>query len=78
MLVLTLKRAEDGRGVILRLIETEGKAATATVRLPLVNVKKATQTNLAEEDQAELPSEPHGVGVPIKPFGIATVRLETK
>jgi hypothetical protein len=78
VLVLTLKRAEDGRGVILRLIETEGKAATATVRLPLVNVKKATQTNLAEEDQAELPSEPHGVRVPIKPFGIATVRLETK
>jgi alpha-mannosidase len=44
--LLTLKRAEDGDGIIVRLIETEGKDVTATLTLPHLTIKKAYQTNL--------------------------------
>ena len=73
--VLTLKQAEDGDGIIVRLIETEGQAVTATIALPLVKVKKALRTNLAEENQDELASTPHQITVPIRPFQTVTIRV---
>ncbi len=75
ILLLTLKRAEDGLGIVLRLIELEGRKTTATVELPLVTIKKAYRTNLVEENQGEMPSLAHQVRVPVTPFAIATVRL---
>lgn len=77
--LLTLKRAEDDGGLIIRLIETEGRSAeggTATVTLPHLTVKKAWRTNLVEENQAELSHTEHSVTVPIKAFGISTIRIE--
>jgi hypothetical protein len=74
--LLTLKRAEDGDGVIIRLIETEGQECTLTLNLPHLTVKKAWRTNLVEENQAELTCTEHSVTVPIKAFGISTIRIE--
>jgi alpha-mannosidase len=73
--LLTLKRAEDGNGVIVRLIETEGQEVTAEVTLPHLSIKKAYRTNLAEENEAELAFTEHSVTVPVKAFGISTIRI---
>lgn len=76
--LLTLKKAEDGDGIIARLLETEGKEVTATLTMPHLVIKKAQQTNLVEENIAELPSTEHSVTVPVKPFGITTIRFQTQ
>jgi alpha-mannosidase len=77
VLLTALKRAEDDDGIIIRLIETEGRATTATVTLPYVDVAEAVATNLAEENQGEAASAEHEIQVHLKAFGIATVRIRT-
>jgi len=74
--LLTFKRAEDGNGLIIRLIETEGQEVTAKVALPHLAIKKAWRTNLVEENEGELSCSEHSVTVPIKAFGISTIRIE--
>ena len=76
MLLVTIKRAEDNRGVIVQLIEIDGQPASATLTLPFLAVERAWSTNLVEENQEELTHSEHSVTVPIKAFGIATVRLQ--
>jgi hypothetical protein len=41
-------------------------------------IKKAQQTNLVEENIAELSFTEHSVIVPVKAFGITTIRLQTR
>jgi alpha-mannosidase len=77
VLVTTIKRAEDGHGVVVRLIETDGKETAITLNLPHLSIEKAWQTNLVEEDRAELTCTEHSVTAPIKAFGITTLRVET-
>jgi len=78
VLVVAMKRAEDGQGVIVRLIETDGKQGAATLTLPALAVEKAWQTNIVEENQAELEHTDHSVTMPVRPFGISTVRLQLR
>ena len=74
--LLTLKQAEDAKGIILRLMETEGKAATATLTLPHLEIAHAFRTNLAEENESALETESHQLAVPIRPFETVTVRVQ--
>jgi hypothetical protein len=84
--LLTLKRAEDGDGIIARLIETEGKSVdpapdgevTVTLTLPSLTIKKAYRTNLVEENMSQLPFTEHSITAPIKAFGITTIRFQTQ
>ena len=76
--LLTLKKAEDGDGIITRIIETEGKEITATLTVPHLTIKKACRTNLVEENIKELAFTEHSVAFPIRAFGITTIRLRTK
>jgi len=73
--VLTCKQAEDGKGLILRLIETQGKDTTATLTLPLVTINKAFLTNIVEDNQSELKFKSHQLKTDVKAFGITTIRL---
>ncbi len=77
VLLLTLKAAEDGDGIIARLIETEGLACTVTVTLPFLAIHEAYQTNLVEENDKILSPQKHAVSVPVKAFGISTIRIRT-
>jgi len=77
VLLLTLKQAEDGDGIIVRLVETEGIKVTVTVTLPFITVEKAYQTNLVEENERILSAQKHAVTVPLNPFGITTIRIQT-
>jgi alpha-mannosidase len=74
VLVLTLKGAEDGDGVIVRLVETEGQACTTRVELPYYDIEQAFLTDLVEEDRSALGHDRHSVVVPIGAYGLATVR----
>jgi len=74
--LLTLKRAEDGNGIIIRLIETEGQEVEARLSLPGLTISKAYRTDLVEENKAELNSTEHSVTVRVGAFGITTIRLQ--
>ena len=76
VLAVTLKRAEDGNGLIVRLVETEGKETEVQVTMPYVSILHAYETNLVEENQRLLSCTQHDVQVTVKPFAIATLRLQ--
>jgi len=71
----TVKAAEDGDGIIVRLAETAGRACTVAVNLPNFRILRAHRTNLVEEDEAEIPHEEHTVRLNMAAHSIATVRL---
>ncbi len=74
VIIETIKQAEDGEGVIVRLYENERSRGVVTVRtaFPLAAVHRC---NLLEENQAELRAESHSVSLTIKPYQIVTLRL---
>ena len=75
VIVLAFKRAEDGRGHILRLLETAGKETTAMVTLPSLSFRQVWVTNLVEEDERQLHNAGPSVKITIKPFTVTTLRL---
>jgi hypothetical protein len=75
VLLTAMKQGEDGQGLILRLVETEGRASVAKVTLSHWVIDKAYRANLAEENTEELATEPHEVKIPVGALGIATIRL---
>jgi alpha-mannosidase len=77
VLLTTLKRAEDGDDIIVRLIETQGETTTAMITLPYIPVAGATVVNLVEENQGPAVFTEHQVRVNLKAFGITTIRIET-
>ena len=77
VMLLTLKRAEDGKGVIIRLIETEGRGGDVRVSLPLLTIKGAYATNLVEEDKGGVVFAGHSFMTPMKAYGIKTIRVQT-
>ena len=75
--LLTLKAAENGDGLILRLAETEGREDVALVMLPFLEISEAFMTNLVEENRDKLPCDQHGLRVPLRANGLTTVRCRT-
>ena len=75
VLLLALKRAEDGRGTIVRLMETGGRDVEAAISLPFLKFSGAALANLVEEDQSPLVAFAGTVTVPVRAWGTATVRL---
>jgi alpha-mannosidase len=74
MVIETVKRAEDGQGLIVRLYESQrqrGEFELAT-SFPLA---KAWRTNLIEENQEPLKTDKYGVRCFAKPYQIVTLRL---
>ncbi|RLC96603.1 MAG: alpha-mannosidase [Chloroflexi bacterium] len=74
VVIETIKRAEDGRGIILRLYESQRRRGpvTLTTGFPLA---AAWRTNLLEENQEPLPCDDDRVTVYIKPYQILTLRI---
>ena len=79
IVIETIKQAEDGQGVIVRLYESQRMRGKFTVRsaFPLVG---AWRTNLLEENQEKLEisgheTRSHKVRAFIKPYQIMTLRL---
>ncbi|RKY57666.1 MAG: hypothetical protein DRP94_08345 [Candidatus Latescibacterota bacterium] len=76
VMLLALKRADDGNGLVVRLVETEGRKTVARLQLSFTEVSRAWLVNLVEEDIRPLEVSEGTVRVPIGPFGIATVRVK--
>ena len=76
VLLVGMKRAESGAGLVLRLWEIAGQPTTVQVRLSRVPFEKATACSLVEVRQNPLEVQDGSVRVPIRASGVATVLLE--
>jgi alpha-mannosidase len=76
IVVETVKQAEEGEALVVRLYEAAGTATRATLRcgFPLTAVMAC---NLIEEESAPLPSLEEGVPLTFNPFEIRTLCLRS-
>jgi alpha-mannosidase len=74
VIIETVKQAEDGQGVIVRLYESQRRRGevTLTTAFPLAG---AARVNLLEETQAELLPMGNRVTFSLRPYEIVTLRL---
>jgi alpha-mannosidase len=76
-IIETIKRAEDGDGVIVRLYESQRKRGPVQLRAGL-EVEAAWETNLLEENGTKLGVENDTIQLALKPYQIMTLRLKLK
>ena len=74
----TLKPAEDGRGYVLRLLETSGRAHTVQIGSRLFEVERVWETNAVEVDRREIPIGKDGAGIALPASGIVTLRMSLR
>ncbi len=74
IVIETIKQAEDGRGVIVRLYESQRRRGefTLTTAFPLA---EAWRTNILEDNLERLDVNDHQLRFFIKPYQIVTLRL---
>ena len=87
----TIKRGEDdedvsrgelpkrkGRSIILRVYDSLGGTSRGTVKVDkkVLDVKKVWKTNILEDDEGELKYRDGEVQIELRPFEVATYRLE--
>ena len=77
VIIETVKRAEDGDGIIIRLYESQRKRGPVQFRLGFA-VESAWETNLLEENESELSVENDSIHLNLKPYQIMTIRLRKK
>jgi alpha-mannosidase len=70
----SLKRAEDGRGVILRLYEPHGKRGRATLRFAF-GACSVERANLLEEPEGAVETREGEVRLDVRPFEVLTLRV---
>jgi alpha-mannosidase len=76
IVVETVKSAEDGEGLIIRLYETLRSHGVITVQLG-IPIKSVWETNLLEENEQELEFDPKNdwIKLTFTPFQIRTIRV---
>lgn len=72
----TWKEAEDGKGMVLRFMETAGKRITETVRFDHAIIRAAHLASGVEAPESSLPVEDNSIRLSFKPFEVVTVRVE--
>ncbi|MGZ9164713.1 MAG: alpha-mannosidase [Anaerolineales bacterium] len=77
IIIETIKRAEDGNGIVLRLYESQRKRGQVQVRMGF-SVESAWETNLLEENESELSVENDSIRLNLKPYQIMTIRVREK
>lgn len=79
-IVSTIKRADDGKGVIVRLLEVAGgperEVSVALAWPGVFTPNKATACDVVERNKADLPLAGGAAKVKLAKYGIATVRFE--
>ena len=76
--LLTWKAAENGKGSVLRFVETAGKQTKTTVQFPAAQLASAQLCSGVEEDRETLPVENNSLPLSLKPFEVVTVRVMLK
>jgi len=77
VIIETVKQAEDGDGIIVRLYESQRNRGQVKVRVG-GGIESAWETNLLEENQSRLPIEAGEVILNLRPYQIVTLRLKIK
>jgi alpha-mannosidase len=77
VIIETIKRAEDGNGIIVRLYESHRQRGQVQLKLGFP-VEAAWQTNLLEENESALRVEQDTIQLDLKPYQIMTLRLQPK
>lgn len=75
IVLVTWKIAEDGKGTILRLLETAGQSTEVTVKLPHSNLQSASLCNSVEDYMRDLRVTDHQIHLTFRPHEVLTVRL---
>jgi hypothetical protein len=75
IVLVTWKLAEDGNGTILRLQETAGQSADATLKFPHAKVRSASLCNSVEDHLRELSVTNNQIHLMFRPHEVLTVRL---
>jgi hypothetical protein len=78
VVVAALKGAEDGEGLVVRVLEIAGKAGEGKLTFPLLTIASAKEANAVEVPGKALEIEAHSVRFSIKPHQVLTIRLATK
>jgi alpha-mannosidase len=71
----TVKRAEEGNSVVLRLYESSGCESTCSLT-SFLPVKSVTRCDMLERDERQIPSRKGYIRLMLKPFEIVTLKLE--
>ncbi len=74
MVIETVKRAEDGNGIIVRVYESMRRRGRATITAGF-DIAAARSENLMEEDGTALNTRGRTVTFPFRPFEIRTIRI---
>jgi alpha-mannosidase len=77
VIIETVKRAEDGNGIIIRLYESQRKRGPVQVKFGFT-LESAWETNLLEENESELNVESDSILLYLKPYQIITLRVKFK
>ncbi|HEX6035603.1 MAG TPA: glycoside hydrolase family 38 C-terminal domain-containing protein, partial [Anaerolineales bacterium] len=75
IIIETIKRAEDGDGIIVRLYESRRKRGPVQLHLGFA-VGSAWETNLLEENESELSVADNSIQLELRPYQIMTLRLK--
>lgn len=74
VVIETIKQAEDGHGIIVRLYESQRRRGPVTLTTSF-ELAEAWHTNLLEENQARLTPAGNTVSLRVRPYEIVTLRL---
>ena len=78
IIISALKKAEDGKSIIIRFYEASGKKTEATITL-FKKIKEAKAVDLLEEDKKEFDKKvilnENNIKVDVKPFEIITLKI---
>jgi len=77
VIIETIKQAEDGDGIIVRLYESQRKRGQVQVRFGF-EVESAWLTNLLEENESVLSVEQDSIPLSLRPYQIVTLRVKFK
>jgi alpha-mannosidase len=77
VIIETIKHAEDGSGIIVRLYESQRKRGHVQVHVGFA-VEAAWETNLLEENESALSVKNDSIHLNLRPYQIMTIRLKEK
>jgi alpha-mannosidase len=77
VIIETVKRAEDGEGIIVRLYESQRTRRQVQLRVGF-KVQSAWETSLLEENETQLDVDNDTIQLTLRPYQIMTIRLIEK
>lgn len=75
IVIETVKKSKDGRGIVLRLYEAFGKRGQIKIESDFL-IESGRECNLMEEILDVLPHEQHSIEVMVKPYEIKTIQIK--